>query len=142
MRRFLLVAVVFGLASGAQAADMPDFLRGSLSDGLTTSRVNWGGFYLGGQAGYGTSNMNFTGATRSVAARLMSGLEMEQEEQVSSGPSWVRFQLTGKGSAALPVTTVNGTTSFSVSNLITCTASLVARRPTAWHGSSRLIRVY
>ena len=97
MRRFLLVAVVFGLASGAQAADMPDFLRGSLSDGLTTSRVNWGGFYLGGQAGYGTSNMNFTGATRSVAARLMSGLEMEQEEQVSSWPIMGKVSTHGEG---------------------------------------------
>ena len=33
MRKLLLAAVMFGAASGAQAADMPDFLRGSLPRG-------------------------------------------------------------------------------------------------------------
>ena len=57
MRRFLLVAVVCGAVSGAQAADMPDlpFLRGSFTDGLTSARVNWQGFYVGGQASYGSA---------------------------------------------------------------------------------------
>ncbi len=31
MRRFLLAAMMFGTVSGAQAADMPDFLRGTLA---------------------------------------------------------------------------------------------------------------
>jgi hypothetical protein len=31
MRGLVLAAVVFGAVSGAQAADMPDFLRGSIS---------------------------------------------------------------------------------------------------------------
>jgi outer membrane immunogenic protein len=54
MRRFLLVALVCGAVTGAQAADMPDlpFLRGSFTDGLSTARVNWQGFYVGGQASY------------------------------------------------------------------------------------------
>ena len=80
MRRFLLVAAMCGAASVAQAADMPDlpFLRGSFTEGLSSTAVNWEGFYLGGHAAYGTSNMNFTGATRTVAARLMDNLEMEQ----------------------------------------------------------------
>ena len=55
MRRFLLVAaVVCGAVTGARAADMPDlpFLRGSFTDGLSTARVNWQGFYVGGQASY------------------------------------------------------------------------------------------
>ena len=70
MRRFLLAAVMFGAVSGAQAADMPDLpiLRGAFTDGLSTAKVNWQGFYIGGQAGYGTSDMNFTGATQSIAA--------------------------------------------------------------------------
>ena len=57
MRRFLLVAVMCGAASVAQAADMPDlpFLRGSFTDGLSSARVNWQGFYVGGQAGYGST---------------------------------------------------------------------------------------
>ena len=70
MRRFLLVAAMCGAASVAQAADMPDlpFLRGSFTEGLSSTRGELGGFYLGGHAAYGTSNMNFTGATRTVAA--------------------------------------------------------------------------
>jgi outer membrane immunogenic protein len=57
MRRFLLVAVMCGAASVAQAADMPDlpFLRGSFTEGLSSAKVNWQGFYVGGQASYGSS---------------------------------------------------------------------------------------
>ena len=63
MRRFLLVAVMCGAASVAQAADMPDlpFLRGSFTDGLTSARVNWQGFYVGGQAGGLGRAANFAG---------------------------------------------------------------------------------
>src|SRR5258708_36820194 len=59
MRGFVLAAVMFGAASGAQAADMPDLpiLRGALTDGLTT--VNWQGYYIGGQWGYGSSGEDF-----------------------------------------------------------------------------------
>ena len=51
MRRFLLVAVMCGAASVAQAADMPDlpFLRGSFTEGLSSATVNWQGYYVGGQ---------------------------------------------------------------------------------------------
>ena len=65
MRRLLLVAVMFGAASVAQAADMPDlpFLRGSFTEGLSASRPNWQGFYVGGQAGYGSSDAKFAGST-------------------------------------------------------------------------------
>ena len=47
--------------SVAQAADMPDlpFLRGSFTDGLSTARVNWQGYYIGGQASYGSSTSKF-----------------------------------------------------------------------------------
>lgn len=56
MRRFLLTAAMFGAVSGAQAADMPDFpiLRGAFTDGLSTARANWQGYYIGGQASYGS----------------------------------------------------------------------------------------
>lgn len=97
MRGPLLAAVMCGLMTGAQAADLPDVLRGSFTDGLTVSHVNWEGFYLGGQAGYGTSNMNFSGSTKTVAAHLMSGLEMEQEEQVSSWPIMGKVSVHGSG---------------------------------------------
>ncbi len=71
MRRFLLAAAMFGAASGAQAADMPDFLRGSLPAG-PASTVNWRGFYLGGQGGYGASDENFKGSNTNLLAALIS----------------------------------------------------------------------
>jgi outer membrane immunogenic protein len=55
MRRLLLAAMMFGAASGAQAADMPDFLRGSLPAGPAVT-ANWEGYYVGGQAAYGSVN--------------------------------------------------------------------------------------
>ena len=98
MRRFLLVAVMCGAAGVAQAADMPDlpFLRGSFTE-LSATSVNWQGFYLGGHAAYGTSNMNFTGATRTVAARLMDGLEMEQVQRISEWPIMGKVSTHGEG---------------------------------------------
>ncbi|MBI5262374.1 MAG: porin family protein [Bradyrhizobium sp.] len=57
MRRLVLVAAMWGAVSAAHAADLPDLpiLRGAFTEGLTTSRVNWQGFYIGGQASYGTT---------------------------------------------------------------------------------------
>ena len=65
MRRFLLVAVVCGSAGVAQAADMPElpFLRGSFTEGLSATSVNWQGSYVGGQVSYG-----------SVTSKVPSGL--------------------------------------------------------------------
>jgi outer membrane immunogenic protein len=79
MRRFLLAAVMLGPISGAQAADMPDFLRGSLS-GSPAPRVNWQGYYIGGQGGYGSSDVNFT-RTPSTAP-LLQGLLTDVERQM------------------------------------------------------------
>jgi outer membrane immunogenic protein len=60
MRRLLLAAMVFGAMSGAQAADMPDFLRGSLTPGPSAPTRNWDGWYAGGQVGYSSANMDFS----------------------------------------------------------------------------------
>ena len=68
MRRFLLVAVMCGVVSGAQAADMPDFLRGSVSEGLSRSNVYWQGSYVGGQVSYGS-------VTSNVASGINSDLQ-------------------------------------------------------------------
>lgn len=56
MRGVLLVAAMLGSVSAAQAADMPDLmpLRGGFTDGLSASRTNWQGYYVGGQADWGT----------------------------------------------------------------------------------------
>ena len=80
MRRVVVAAMFFGVVSGAQAADLSDLpiLRGSMTEGLTTSTVNWQGFYAGGQAGYGSSDQSFAGSTSDMVAGLVQNLVIEQ----------------------------------------------------------------
>jgi outer membrane immunogenic protein len=66
MRRLLLAAVMFGAASAAQAADMPDFLRGSIPAEPSTPTRNWDGWYVGGQIGYTSADMDFSHAPKSL----------------------------------------------------------------------------
>jgi outer membrane immunogenic protein len=79
MRRALLAAVMLGAVSAAHAADMPDLpiLRGGFSDGVP-SRVNWQGFYIGGQAGYGSSDENFNGSTSNMIAALIADTTIQE----------------------------------------------------------------
>lgn len=58
MRRLLMAVMTFGAVGSAQAADMPDFLRGSV-DGDPTPTRNWDGWYAGGQVGYSAADMDF-----------------------------------------------------------------------------------
>src|SRR6185312_5397381 len=81
MRRLLLGAVICGTMTGAQAADLP-ILRGSFTGGLSTTSVNWNGFYLGGQAGYGSSDENFTGSNTTILDALLDH-NVIQEMQVA-----------------------------------------------------------
>ena len=99
MRRLLLAAVMFGAVSGAQAADMPDLpiLRGAFTDGLSSSKVNWQGFYIGGQGGLGTSDMNFTGATKSIAEHLLNQTALDAFGGVSSWPLGGKISTHGNG---------------------------------------------
>ena len=85
MRRFLLAAIIFGAASGAHAADLPDFpaLRGTYTDVPISTRVNWQGYYIGGQGGYGSSDENFRGSTRTMTAALLADTLIEAEMGVS-----------------------------------------------------------
>lgn len=82
----VLAIVVSGLAPAAHAADLADLpiLRGSLSDGLTASRTNWEGFYVGAQGGYGSSDENFNGSTKNMTAALLANTAEESQMQVSS----------------------------------------------------------
>jgi opacity protein-like surface antigen len=99
MRRLVLVAMMVGVAQGALAADMPDFppLRGFVSDAPRTTRTNWEGFYVGGQAGYSAADMDFTGATRGLAAQLLFGTSIENEGHVSTWPILGKASGHGKG---------------------------------------------
>jgi outer membrane immunogenic protein len=72
-----MAAVMIGAVSGAQAADMPDFLRGSIAAG-PAPRVNWQGYYIGGQAGYGSSDENFSGSNKTMLAALLSNNVIEE----------------------------------------------------------------
>lgn len=67
MRRFWLAALAFGTVSVAHAADMPDFpaLRGGYGPPVQRS---WGGWYVGGQAGYQSADVDFSKSVTALAA--------------------------------------------------------------------------
>ena len=85
MRKILLAALMTGAVSGAHAADLSDLpiLRGSFTEGLTTSHVNWEGVYVGGQGAYGSSDENFNGSTSNMMAALLANTLVESEMGVS-----------------------------------------------------------
>lgn len=88
MRRLMVVAAMIAVAQSAQAADLPDFsdlpvLRGGYQDGIAP---RWQGFYVGGQAAYGSSDHNFNGATRDIAAQQLALTTVEQVLGVSTWP--------------------------------------------------------
>lgn len=85
MRRFLLAAVILGTATAAQAADMPDFLRGSLVP-TAGARPNWQGFYIGGQASYGAADMDFTNSGQDLLKKLLNNVDIEDKFNISSWP--------------------------------------------------------
>src|SRR2546423_2568213 len=68
MRRLVLAMAMLGMAFGAQAADMPDLpiLRGSLAPTLSSTSRNWDGWYVGGQVGYSSSEMDFGHSVKSL----------------------------------------------------------------------------
>ena len=86
MRRFLLVAMMCGAAAGAQAADMPDYLRGSFTDGLSRIEVNWSGVYVGGQVARGAADMDFTNSTTDMMTRLVNNSSADTQFNVSQWP--------------------------------------------------------
>jgi outer membrane immunogenic protein len=84
MRRFLVAAVMFGTVTVVQAADMPDFLRGSFT--APVARTNWQGFYVGGQASYGAADMDFTNSAQDLLKKLLNNVDIESQFNVSSWP--------------------------------------------------------
>lgn len=99
MRRVIVAAALIGTVQGAQAADLPDFpaLRGGLSEGLSRTVVIWEGAYVGGQAGTGWSNMDFSGSTSDLAAQALSATAMESEGHVSQWPVLGKRSSRGSG---------------------------------------------
>lgn len=91
MRRFVLAAAMAGMTFGAQAADLPDLpiLRGSLGSGsLSTPRVIWQGFYVGGQADYGV-----------IATKIPAGLNSDMQSTFTP-PAGFSYNWQGLGQAS------------------------------------------
>ena len=76
MRRVLLAAAMVAMSVSAQAADMPDFLRGSVGTYIPPN--SWQGFYVGGQYGYGSSDEHFSGANTSMLSSLVANNVIQQ----------------------------------------------------------------
>ena len=100
MRRLAVLMTMMVVAQGAQAADLPDFLgaplRGGFQDG-PAPHADWRGFYVGGQAGAGFSNMNFTGAADSLISQLLANTTIQNEFQVSQWPLMGKVSASGQG---------------------------------------------
>jgi outer membrane immunogenic protein len=77
MRRFVLAALMFGAVSGAHAADMPDFLRGSLPAGPAPTR-NWSGWYAGGQVGYSAMSSDFSNSIAGLSNFIFRDSVLQQ----------------------------------------------------------------
>jgi len=85
MRRVMLAVAMFGSATCAQAADMPDFLRGSVGYS-SPGQVNWSGVYVGGQAAYGVADMDFTNSGQDLLAKLLNNVDVQQQFNLSQWP--------------------------------------------------------
>ena len=74
--------MMFGAASGAQAADMPDLpvLRGSFPAGLSTATRNWDGWYAGGQVGYSSANMDFAQSVVGLTNTIFRNSVLQQPD--------------------------------------------------------------
>lgn len=84
MRRVAVAMVMAAMVQSAHAADMPDWsdlpiLRGAIRDGLSTKTVRWQGYYAGGQAAYGSADMNFAGANDALIARALGPNNLLQD---------------------------------------------------------------
>jgi opacity protein-like surface antigen len=68
--------MLFGAVSGADAADMPDLpvLRGGFSQPVRS----WGGWYIGGQAGYQSADADFSKSVTALAAFIFRNSVLTQ----------------------------------------------------------------
>jgi opacity protein-like surface antigen len=100
MRRLLLAAFIAIVAQGAHAADPADLpvLRGSFREPAPspTYQTVWQGFYVGGQAGYGVVDSDFTNATKDLTAKMLYNLTIENEFKISEWPLMSAASVHGK----------------------------------------------
>lgn len=73
--RLAALALLALTSAAAQAADMPEFLRGSISPAY----ARWDGFYFGGQFSASSMATNFGTATSSEVAYILRNTTLENE---------------------------------------------------------------
>ncbi|TAK48962.1 MAG: porin family protein [Xanthobacteraceae bacterium] len=85
MRRFVMAMVLAGIAQGAEAGSWLDvpILRGDIADVPVARQVIWQGPYVGGQASYGSANMDSASGTSDLVAFLLRNTTIENEFAVS-----------------------------------------------------------
>lgn len=97
MRRMILAAVLAGSAHVAQAADMPDFSNLPLRGALSTGPVNWQGYYVGGQASYGSADINLQNSTKGLIAQQLNNVDLQQQFHISDWPLLENVSNRGSG---------------------------------------------
>ncbi|HVZ52211.1 MAG TPA: outer membrane beta-barrel protein [Pseudolabrys sp.] len=84
------VAVAAATFGTACAADMPDFLRGSLEPLLPAATyMNWSGVYFGAQAGYSNMSTNFGDSSNSIGKWVAQTLRNSTLEENHHPEDWV-----------------------------------------------------
>src|SRR6266567_3707980 len=99
MRRLLLAAMMCGAVTAAHAADLSDLpiLRGSYTEGLSKSNRNWDGWYVGGQAGYSSANMDFSQSLTGLTNFIFRDSVLETPTSQLSALGRANPQATGFG---------------------------------------------
>ena len=99
MRRFLLAVMMCGMTAAAHAADLTDLpiLRGGFTEGLSSSRVNWSGVYVGGSVSRGVADMNFANSGQDLLAKLLNNVDLESQFNISKWPLLGRDHASGTG---------------------------------------------
>jgi outer membrane immunogenic protein len=99
MRRFLAAAVMCGMTAGAHAADLSDLpiLRGGFTEGLSNTRVNWSGVYVGGSVSRGGADMDFANSGQDLLAKLLNNVDVETQFNISKWPLGERSHMAGTG---------------------------------------------
>jgi outer membrane immunogenic protein len=96
MRSFFLAAMMFGAVTGAQAADMPDFLRGTVPASNTPTR-NWDGWYAGGQVGYSSAADDFSKSLTGLTDKMFTNSVLQPVTSQLSALTKSNTQGTGFG---------------------------------------------
>jgi outer membrane immunogenic protein len=85
MRRCLVVLCLLGFVTNANAQDfdVPTLRGTSPFMPAPPKYMRWAGFYVGGQIGGSSAEMNFKGATEGLMAQMLRVLALESEHHVS-----------------------------------------------------------